>query len=327
MDLEQTTATTEETTSDEATDADLIAAAQEVGGAASVNVEAEAATAGAEPVKVETTEPEEPKIAAILRAREKAFAERNAADDYAAQRRAQADQEATKVLADARKRAADDYEAEMQARRNKFKESPTQALREFGVPTDDLVDQVAREGTAEWKAMRRIEAELAATRAEAAEGKKAAAEFEQWKNQQAEQQHQQRVTETKALFLNQHASPELTPYLHKRYEPEEIYQAADALARKWQAAQVPFAYSDLAQYLEHESRKRILGDAASALPQQVSGTSGNATKVKANGSRTLSAANGSERRASPKPIDEMSPEEERNALIEAVRDARRQSGG
>lgn len=324
MDVEQTETVATEA---EPTDAELIAAAQEVGGAASVDVEAEAAAANGAAAQVEGGEPEEPKIAAILRAREKAFAERQEATDHAAQIRGKAEQEAAQILADARAKATADYEREMEARRAKFRESPAQAIREFGVPTNELVDQVAREGTAEWREMQKLRADLEATKATAGKADKVAAEFEAWKEQQAREQHTQRVQQVRSAFLSTHATPDQTPYLHKRYDDEEIFQRADALARKWQAAQVPFDHADVAQYLEHESRNRILGSASSGTPpQQVSGISGGATKVKANGSRTLSAANGSERRTSPKSIDEMTPNEERDALIEAARDARRQNG-
>ena len=91
----------------------------------------------------------------------------------------------------------------------------------------------------------------------------------------------------------------------------------------WSKAGIPFAHSDVAEYLEHQARQRLAG--VPVPPQQVSG-GGSAQKVRANGSRTLSAATGSERRASPKPLEEMSPDEERNALIEAVAEARRASG-
>ncbi len=327
MDVEQTQDTSQDT---EVSDADLIAAAQEVGGAeaAAAELEAEsgqpaaktpAATEGAQ------ADPAEPKIAALLRAREKAFQERQGAEDYAAQRRARAEQEADKLLADARRKAAEDYEAELNARRTKFRETPAQALRDLGFSTDELVDATVREGTPEWKAMRALERELAETRAKAGQAETVKADFDAFKRQFETNQQLAAKAEVEQRFLSQHAAPEKTPYLHKRYEPSEIVEKAHALANQWNAAGVAFAHSDIAEYLEHQARVRITG--TSTPPQQVSGVSGNATKVKANGSRTLSAANGSERRASPKPVDEMSPDEERDALIEAARDARRLIGG
>lgn len=337
MDQEQTQQTdaTQDLGESEPTDADLIAAAQEAGGAASVDVDAEAAAAvaktaaaaapkpnGSAPAEP-AADPEEPKIAAIIRAREKAFAERQGADDYAAQRRAQADQEAARVLADARARATADYDADIAARRAKFRSTPGAAIRELGFSTDDIVDGVTREGTAEWRAIRAAEARAEAAEAKAASVDAVKADFEAFKNTAAQREHAAQVQAVERQFLTEHAAPEKAPYLHKRYEPQEILQRAHALANEWQKAGVPFANSDVAEYLEHQARQRLAG--VSVPPQQVSG-GGSAQKVRANGSRTLSAANGSERRASPKPIDEMSPEEERDALIEAAAEARRTGG-
>jgi hypothetical protein len=328
MDIEQaTTEATPGTEYDEVSDADLIAAAQEAGGAASVDVAAEATAAGTPPPAKEAGEaaadPDEPAIAAVIRAREKAFAERQQGHNDAAEMRAQAQQEAEQIRAAARKQAAADYEADLQARRSKFKESPISAIRELGWQTDEMVDAVAREGTAEWKAMRAIQQELAETRAQAGSVDKVKADFAAFKQQIEQERSNGARRAVEQAFMEQHAAPDKTPYLHKRYDPEEIIAKAHKLASDWSAANIPFAHSDVAAYLEHQARARIAGTPA----QQVSAVSGTATKVKANGSRTLSPSNGSERRASPKPIDEMNPDEERAALIEAAREARRLGGG
>ncbi|HYE92054.1 MAG TPA: hypothetical protein VEA38_13575, partial [Terriglobales bacterium] len=123
---------------------------------------------------------------------------------------------------------------------------------------------------------------------------------------------------------------EKTPYLHKRFDAEEIFERSNRLAAQWQQAGIEFAHEDVAQYLEFESRKRILGSDGASTPQQVSGAAGkpagSAPKVKANGPRTLSAATGSERRTSPKPIREMTAEEERDALVAEVAEMRRKMG-
>lgn len=319
----------------EPTDADLIAAAQEVGGAASVDVDAEAAAAAAKTaaaasplpngaVSGETAaDPEEPKIAAVLRAREKAFAERQEANDYAAQRRQRADEEAAKVLADARTKAAADYEADLAARRARFHESPGQAIRELGFKPDDIVDGVTQEGTATFRAIRAAEARAAAAEAKANGVDSVKSDFDAFRKQIIQREQAQEKLAVEQRFLTEFAPVEKAPYLHKRYDAAEIIEKAHALANKWNAAEIPFAHSDIAEYLEHQARQRLAG--VPVPPQQVSG-GGSAQKVRANGSRTLSAANGSERRASPKPIDEMSPEEERAALIEAAAEARRTGG-
>lgn len=326
----------------EATDAELIAAAQEAGGAASVDVAAEAAAAGQplppKPDAAAGGEPEEPKIAAVLRAREKAFAERQGAEDFAAQRRAQAEQEAERLIVDARKRAADEYERDLQARRDKFRESPGAAIRELGWKTDEMVDGVTREGTAEWKAIRAAEDRARAAEQKAASFDAVKNDFEAFKKQsmQAAQQQQQQAVEQQ--FLNAHASVEKAPNLHRVAASIPnvpgvlrgnalIVQMGHAIANQWAQAGIPFANSDVAEYLEHQARTGALGAPASASSPQVSGASGGQKVRPANGSRTLSPSMGSERRATPKPIDEMTADEERNALIEVAREARRQGGG
>lgn len=328
MDTEQT----ETVENGEPTDADLIAASLEAGGAEAVDVDREAAeaverqaeAAAPKPAKASdatettATDADEPKIAAIIRAREKAFQERQEATDYAAQLREEAQREVEQLRASARKQAQDDYEAELTAKRARFKDKPTEFLRELG-PTEDIVDAVAREGTAEWKAMRAIQVELAEAKTKANSVDAIKADFDAFKNSiQAEKLTAKRA-EVERAFLETYAPPEKTPYLHKRYDEAEILQRAHKLADQWNAAKLPFAHSDIAEYLEHEARARIAG----TTPPQVSGASG-AQKVRAaNGSRTLSAATGSERRASPKPMHDMSPDEERDALIDAAREARR----
>ena len=329
--MEQDQIQTETDPNAEPTDAELVAAAQEAGGTASVDVAAEAAAAAAGTLTpaqqaaagASAGDPAEPAIAAVIRAREKAFAERQQAEDFAANRRAQAEAEAAKVLADARARAAADYEAELQARRQKFHETPTEALRQLGFKTEDLVDSVTREGTAEWRAIRAAEERAKAAEAKAGAVDTVKADFEAFKNQIAAREQEAYRANVERQFLTEHAAPEKAPYLHKRYEPDEIISKAHALANQWRAAGVPFANSDVAAYLEHQARQRLAGVAAP--PPQVSGSSG-APKVRANGSRTLSAGQGSERRASPKPIEEMSPDEERQALMEVAAEARRTGG-
>lgn len=319
----------------EATDADLIAAVQEAGGTEAVDVEAEAEAAGQPPpVKPEpaaatpaapATDADEPKIAAVIRAREKAFQERQQAEDYAAQLRQRAELEAKQIREEARAKAERDHADWLTQQQRRFQENPTEAIRALAKDPQDIVDAVIRDGTPEARAMREMQQRIAEAEKRAAVGEQAKTEFEQFKLEQQQLAHAQRVEQVKTSFLSTHASPEKTPYLYKRYDAEEIFAKANAKAIEWQKAGVPFDHADVAQYLEHESRKRILGE-GSSTPQQVSGGNGNATKVKANGSRTLSSAAGSERRASPKPIEEMTAEEERAALMAEVAAARRTTG-
>lgn len=332
MDVE--TIQTDAITSDDAepTDADLIAAAQEVGGAASVDVDAEAAAAAAAAPKpagtpAGTTEtaadPEEPKIAALIRAREKANAERLDAQDYAAQTRTKALQEAEEIRASARKQAAADYEADLEARRAKFRSAPSAAIRELGFTHDQVVDDVTQEGTATFRAIRAAEARAAAAEAKAGGVDAVRKDFDEFKASVAQREHVAKVEAVERQFLTEYAPIEKAPYLHKRYEPQEILQKAHEKANEWRTAGIPFAHSDIAEYLEHQARQRLAG---MPVPAQQVSAGGSGQKVRPNGSRTLSATNGSERRASPKPIEDMTPAEERLALLEAAAEARRTGG-
>lgn len=310
---------------DEATDAELIAAAQEAGGTASIDVVAAAAAAGTpppagtEPAGAEVTEP---KIAAVLRAREEAHQKRLDAEDYAAQRRQAAEREAEQIVAEARRKAAADYEADLQQRRAQFQATPAARLRELGTP-EEIHDAVMREGTPEGRAHNALLAQVKAAEEKAKVAEAVKADFEAFKQQAAKRETEAQLREVEHRFMTTHATPEATPYLHKRYEPEEILAKAHAKAAEWTRAGVPFAHSDVAEYLEHQARQRLAG--VPVPSQQVSG-GGSAQKVRAAGSRTLSAATGSERRASPKPLEDMSPEEERNALMDAAAEARRAIG-
>lgn len=315
---------------------DLIAAVRDAGGTESVDLEAEAAAAGtAPPAKVEpTTEPEEPKIAAVLRAREKAFQERQEAESYAEQRKRQADEEANKILAEAKKRAEEEWANEIAAKRRRFEESPTEAIRSLGKNPDDIVNAVVREGTPEWQEFRRIQQELDAAKAKAGDVDKVKEELAAFRKAQEDEKWQATVHQIRTQFLTEHASAEKVPSLYQEAKtaaallettPEDIvFDRANRLAQQWQKSGlklgVDFDRNDVAAYLEHQSKQRL--GAAGTAPQQVSGASGNAPKVKANGSRTLSAATGSERRTSPKPLHEMTADEEREALIDEARKAR-----
>jgi hypothetical protein len=336
MDIENTNENTGEVTRD-----DLIAAVREAGGTESVDVAAEAAAAGQPPPAKE--EPEAPaagdeedsKLAAILKMREEARAKRHSTDEYVAQLRRQAEEDTQRMIAEAKAEARRIAAEELEAERAKFRASPTAHLRAIapGGDVQSVVDAVMREGTPEARAL--AEAQERVRRAEAAAevGKSAKEELERFKAEQEQARRDAIVAQEQARFLAQFAAPEKTPYLHARFEPEEIFQRANALCVEWQKEGLildrDFDRNTLAAYLEKQSRERV--SRVVGAPQQVGGAAsarepGHAPKVSANGTRTLSAVSGSERRASPKPVAEMTPDEEREVLIEAVREARRQSG-
>lgn len=332
---------------------ELIAAVREAGGTAEVDLEAEerdaaeraanppppkpAPAAPAQktaPAAAETPDPNaiaEPKIAAAIRAREEARKKVDEATDYSVQLRQQAETEAQRILADARRTATEQLQAERDRFLNRYRESPTSALREAGIPTDKLVNDVNLEGTPEWQAIMEARRAGEEAKTELGAAKKQLDELTAWRKSEADRQQAESVARVQQQFLDTHATTEKAPFMHKRWEPSQIFDECNKLAVEWQKAGIQFAHADVAEYLEFKSRQRILGDAAAQPPQQVSGVAGQpagiAPKVtKANGTRTLSAATGSERRAAPKPIREMTPEEEREALIAETRELRRKMG-
>lgn len=318
---------------------ELLAAVREAGGTESVDVAAEEAAAespaapkpaGEAAPAAPTGDPDEPRIAAVLRAREEAAKKRFEAEDYAAQRKREAEEEAARILAEAKKRAEEEWANEVAAKRRRFQESPTEAIRELAKDPQDIVDAVVKEGTPEWKMIRALQSELEATKAKTSEFDKVRSELESWRKEQEAEKQRAMVEQIRSQFLSEHASPEKLPYTYARYDsPEEVFEKANALAVQWQRSGlklgVDFDRNDVAEYLEMQSKKKL--SSLGIAPQQASGvagkSAGSAPKVLANGSRTLSAATGSERRTSPKPIGEMTPEEERAALLEAVRDAKK----
>ncbi len=319
---------------------DLIAAVREAGGTENVDVAAEEAAAAARaetPAEQPTTDTapaeEELPIARLLREREKGRAEFEATQNRAQRLLDEARERAARMEEEARERAQRAYEEELARRRAEFNASPGAAVRALGNgDTQAVVDAVLREGTPEWRAHQETQRQLAETQRLAQDGASAKQEIAQLRAELAAQDRAMRIAEANRTFLAEAATPELTPYLHARYTEREILREASALAYDWQEKGLrlgtDFDYAAVAQYLERDARTRITSRLASPPAHPVSAGApakepGNAPKVQANGPRTLSAAHGSERRTSPKPLHEMSPEEARKSLIEEVAAARR----
>lgn len=350
MDVENQTHETQTETHSTATRDDLIAAVREAGGTASVDVEAEeqaaqaraaaAATATAAPTTEQTATTQaqaapDP-LEAILKKREEAFAKRQSADEYITQLRSQADSEAKRIIEEARAEAKRVADQELASLRAKFAGSPTATIRALAEDgnVQSVVDAVVREGTPEARAIARAEEQARLAREEAKAGSQAKAELEKFKSDQERERRDAYVAQVREHFISTNASAEKAPYMHARWEPAEIFDRCDELCRAWQKdglrLGIDFDQTLLVAYLEKQSKERITKSLpSSATPaQQVSAGApakepGNAPKVSANGPRTLSAAQGSERRTSPRPISEMTAEEKRAALIEEVAAARR----
>lgn len=309
---------------------DLIAAVKAAGGTASVDVDAEAAAAGQPPPVVEPAE--EDRLTVIMRRREAAHAETEKQRATVRQLEADAQQRAQRLIEDAEARARKIDEDADAALRAKFARSPAEALRGLGDP-QQIIDEVLRAGTPEAKAMAQMRAELATARADAKVGLSAKEDFDRFKAEQAQAQLQASTRAYHENFLATHASAEKAPYLHARFDPAQIVDQSVTLARSWAhdglKYQVDFDDADVVAYLEKQSKDRVakLVPTTPAAPQVSAAAPlkapGNAPKVQANGPRTLSAAQGSERRTSPKPLHEMNAAQKRAALVEAAAEARR----
>ncbi len=313
---------------------DLIAAVREAGGTESVDVEAEesaAAVAATPPAAAEPAAEDEPRIAGILRSREKAQAEREAARNHAQELIEQARQESARLINEARQRAEHDWQTEMARKRAEFAASPTAHLRTLDKDPQNVIDRVLLENTPEARRERAMQEQLAEVRKDAAEAKDVRRQLEEFKAERDREQHARVVESVRQSFLAV-ATEEAVPYLHARYSVDQIFVEANAVAQKWREGGLEldrdFDYKDVAQYLDLEAKKRFEKLRPSTPAQQVVAGAppkepGNAPKVPANGSRVLSAAQGSERRTSPRPLTEMSRDEQRDALIAEVAAARR----
>lgn len=274
----------------------------------------------AEPEKPTDEEENAPALEKILKAREQAQKVRedsqSEAEKIRADARKAAEEEAAKIIAEARRKVDEEL--------GRLRTDPLEAIKRIGWDGQKLVDEVTKEGTPEWRAQKALEAKLAELDAktksydEYVEKQRAAAA-------QAEaEQRAHRQAQAEKVFLETTASAESCPSLHAMYDADEIIQRTYALAARIRNETGHVASdAELAEYLEHGARKRL-----EALRQQVGAPAAKqaATQAKAaktNGSRTLNAANGSERRAAPRPISEMSRDEARAALIAEAEEAMR----
>ncbi len=321
-----------------ATRDDLIAAVRAAGGAESGDVEGSVDAQDAPPGEQQpTTAEEELKIEQILKAREEEHQKRLAARDAAQDIINRAKEEADRVLREAREQAARDAEAERERFRQEFRGSPTATLRALGDPKE-IADAVALDGTPEGRAKREFEEKLAKLERSTADGTSAKAEVAELRRQLAEERQNAQIATVRTAFLGQHASQEKTPYMYAEFGgPDGVWNASNEQAREWQEKGlrlgVDFDFDDVAQYVERKAKASFTKKATSLglIPAQQAGAGapakvpGTAPQALANGSRTLPAAAGSERRTAPKPFFELPPDKQREDLIEAVRAAKRQN--
>lgn len=323
----------------------LIQAVREAGGTESANVEAEAreaaeraaasGTPAPEADKPEPTpEPEPDRLAAILRAREEKHAELEAQRSRARSIEEDAQRRAEQTLREAQEKAQRLIDEQLAQHRAQFAAGPTAALRAMGLTSQEAIDQVLAENDPKAKAIAEARQRAEAAERTAAQAVKTVEEVKAWREQQAAQAEQARQQQARDVYLSQLATKDAAPYLHARFDPDQIFEASLQTYRDWTQGglkyQVDFDDRDVLAYLEKQSKERVTKlvppttPAASQVGAGAPATvPGNAPKVTASSPRTLSAAQGSERRAAPKPLSEMTAAQQRQALIEEVAAARR----
>lgn len=336
MDEQQTQETTEPTLDERE---ELIKAVRDAGGTGSVDVVAEAEAAGAPPPEPEPAAPpppdEDAKIAEIIAKRDAAHRKKLEADAYAEQLRKTAEEERQRIIDEARAEAERVREQARIDARRRFQEDPTGFLKQLDDDPQNVVDAVVKQGTPEWRAMQRMQAELAQAREDAKAGKEASEEVKKIRDERKAEIDALRAAAVREDFLTNYAPPEKAPYLHARFDtPEEVFDRCNQLCVSWQKdglkLGVDFDKADLVTYLEKQSRERYqklpVAQAVSAGGSTQApgvGATGGIARQSANGSRTPSAVQGSERRTSPKPFHELTPEQQRAELIAEVAAARR----
>lgn len=287
--------------------------------------EAPANDDGAPPPEPKAAKKDEPavdeamnKVGAVLRAREQAQKEREEAQALKTKIIEEAQATKAQILAEAKAEAAKFIEEQRATFQAKFREKPLQAINEFGIDRARLVDEVTREGSPEWQAQKRQEAALEEARKETAELKawREKQEAEAKANEERRIQYGRAQTEKAFVALVPEGSA-----LRALYDESEIVAKGHALADAYNKKTGEVAtLEELRDYMEEQAAKKL-----ATIRGEQPGTSVSAGKPKANGPRVSSAASASERRTSPKPIRDMSPDEEYEALKAAAADAMRTS--
>ncbi len=186
-----------------ATRDDLIAAVREAGGAESADVPAEAAAAApaaTAPAAETPAEEEEPRIARILKARETATAEREAARNHVQEMLEEAERQSKQMLDDARAEAQREVAAERERLRAEFYSSPTAKLRALGDP-QEISDAVIAEGTPQARAMRKLQEDLAETRKQASTAGEVQKQLDSMRAEQKAEREAHLVAQVRSEFL------------------------------------------------------------------------------------------------------------------------------
>ena len=279
---------------------------------------ADATPAPSEPVD----DPDEPELRKILKARElKADARKDAEEAR------QAKSEAAAMLAEARRLSAE--AANVEARLvEEYRANPTAWMRKRAVDPNIVYEDVVRDTSPEAETRRTasaIEQRLAAMEARQ-EAREKALETQMQRDAQARDE-QERAAATR-VFVSR-VSESTAPHLHALYKPPQIAEMAWQVVHALKAKGQPNVDdAEILRVLEYNAKQEAKERAAqlarlAQLTGGLSAASGDAPQIERAKPRTPtpSAQSLSERRATPKPIDQMTPDELDRESLRAAKEA------
>lgn len=220
-----------------------------------------------------------------------------------------------------RERALQEYEQRLQAQfhqeRQRFEQERQQWLRdiasdpiklvtEAGHTPEDIIRNIQLSGDPQWQMTQAMQRQVAELNAKLEKERQEREQFmtqeqqrqQQYQEQQAQRAHQQAVN----VLLNEIASPEKAPALHRLYDADEIVERVQKIIVEYKNRTGEVASLDeAAEYAEQLARKRLDGSGIQVTGQPA--------KAKGTATRTLSAAAASERRATPRSNQDLTDEE------------------
>jgi hypothetical protein len=213
-------------------------------------------------------------------------------------------------------KAREQLKAEM-AELAAFKKDPIAAMQKFGWTPEQFIDAATRSKDPTYQDKVALEDKLAAERAEReALQRKVDELYERAKGYEEERSTVAQQQATDRFF---EAIPENSP-ARVLWETDDLVARANRVAEQYQKRTGKVASpEELGEYLHYEAQQRLgrVGAPAENAGQKPQ----NAGKVKANGSRALSARDASERHGGAKPVSDMDGDEERAFLIRVAEEA------
>lgn len=209
--------------------------------------------------------------------------------------------------------------SEMQARYKAASSDPMKLAELSGMTREKLAHELAMSGSPEHMALMELRAKADALEAKHREVDEFIAGQKKREEESTRANREQSIRQGEQQYVSVATNSEKFPALNTLYEPHEILAKGKAVQEAYYKKTGSVATdAEIAEYLEiNEARPRLdkirQGSAGSVI----------ATKSKANGPRTLSATGASERRATPKRIEQLSDKEERAALMAIAEEAMR----